>query len=1015
MALSSLPLAETCFPYGPQPISAFGITITKPWRKQLCLLMSSGLFKCFSPLLIRFTSLFVVLTILACSAAMSQRYTFRQYDTTDGLTDTTIYSLLQDTTGYIWVGTANGLFRYDGSHFRIFTHADGLPNTAVRGLAESPDGVLWVATQGGLARRRQNHFETVNTGSNALFRAVKFDGSGQMYLESSSGIVKGVRDTTGSYRFEMAAPGAVHGLTAHGGEVWFSRDDKVWRLKGNGLSRVDVTVGLPTEQWDYFAYDARGGLWVESATQLFELPSGAVRFVNRSAEVPSTSYSGLYADSNGRMFVAHASGVTMIDGNERMDIDERHGLAGSGVGAVLLDREGSLWLGVDGGGLTRRLGVGEWLSWKKEDGLLNNTIWSIASTQEGRIWAGSSGGLNLLDAQGKVLQGWTSHNGLAADEVLAIATGPGGNLFAGTLPGGISQFSSAGKLLKTYTASSGFTGRSVVAMSVDKDGRLWVASFRGCFRSRAPVTSGGTNITFEKVDIPGLGSNPLFFELVADKSGNVWIGSSSGLIRFADNRWRIFADRDGIKPGGVSVIALDRGALWLGYRDALGLTRFELNGEKVEATQFTVQEGLASDKVSAIVVDSAERLWVTSDVGVDVRKGERWRHYDRQDGLLWNDTDGLALHADTQGRVWVGTSAGLSRWAPPRYPLPDMPTPAAISAIEGGNGKLVHQWEINDRARLPFDQRTLMLSYSALSYSAESRVRFRYRVLGYDTTWTETQERSVRLAGLPAGQYKFQVVANGGNGLWSTSPAEFSFSIMPPWWQSRWIRTLSVLLVGLVIGALWHLRVRVLMVQKKRLEGLVAKRTADLSDSCRQLERIAYYDLLTDLPNRRMFNEKLSARLELARRSEECFPLLLIDLDNFKQINDTFGHDAGDAVLIETANRLKSVVRTTDCVVRLGGDEFAILIFSAYDPVAIEEICKRIVSQLASVIRFNDQELRVGASVGVAIFPDDGDDQTSLYKASDLALYKAKQTRSSYSFWSNGAEPDGSLSTLDSL
>jgi diguanylate cyclase (GGDEF)-like protein len=185
--------------------------------------------------------------------------------------------------------------------------------------------------------------------------------------------------------------------------------------------------------------------------------------------------------------------------------------------------------------------------------------------------------------------------------------------------------------------------------------------------------------------------------------------------------------------------------------------------------------------------------------------------------------------------------------------------------------------------------------------------------------------------------------------------------------------------------------VRALVVQKELLEQQVIDRTAELRESDRQLEEIAYYDVLTSLPNRRMFTEQFRSRLTLSRRHGDPFALLLVDLDRFKQTNDSFGHDAGDALLIESANLLKAAVRESDCVARMGGDEFAILLISPTDPSGIAMVSKRIVDSFTAGISFNGRTLSGSCSVGIAVFPADGDTQDGLYKSADTALYEAKR------------------------
>jgi ligand-binding sensor domain-containing protein len=180
------------------------------------------------------------------------------------------------------------------------------------------------------------------------------------------------------------------------------------------------------------------------------------------------------------VFVSTDAGVAIFDGEQQTDVDSRHGLPADGVRQAMVDREGSLWLGTEGGGLIRQLGRGQWLSWKKEDGLLHNTVWTVLRDSAGQAWVGSNSGLNLIDSTGTVTRSWTSHKGLAGDEVYAIAEGPGGDMYAATYPSGISRFSQTGALVQTYRSASVLAVGWVMAMAVDREGRLWTAGSAGC-------------------------------------------------------------------------------------------------------------------------------------------------------------------------------------------------------------------------------------------------------------------------------------------------------------------------------------------------------------------------------------------------------------------------------------------------------------------------------------------------------------------------------------------------------
>lgn len=328
--------------------------------------------------------------------------------------------------------------------------------------------------------------------------------------------------------------------------------------------------------------------------------------MNRSAGIPASALGNLYADRHGRLYVCEQFGVTIWDGAARMDLDSIHGLPVDAVHAVLVDREESLWLGAFGGGLLRLLGNGEWQSWRKEDGLPHNAIWAIRRDRSGRMWVGTDGGLSLLSPQGGVERSWTTRNGLAGSSVNGIAEEPNGDLFVATEPTGISRFSKQAVFLRTYGSASGLAGDSLFAVAFDAQGRLWVGGSGGCFRSRTP-SGADSELKFEHIEVPGLPAQAKIRDLAVEESGAVWIATSHGLARFDSGRWRIFTAKDGLKGEDLESFALEQGSLWLIYRNALGITRLRLDGDRLVTDHFTMQNGLSSDQVYSLALDRAGR------------------------------------------------------------------------------------------------------------------------------------------------------------------------------------------------------------------------------------------------------------------------------------------------------------------------------------------------------------------------------------------------------------------------
>lgn len=184
--------------------------------------------------------------------------------------------------------------------------------------------------------------------------------------------------------------------------------------------------------------------------------------------------------------------------------------------------------------------------------------------------------------------------------------------------------------------------------------------------------------------------------------------------------------------------------------------------------------------------------------------------------------------------------------------------------------------------------------------------------------------------------------------------------------------------IGVLARSIEHMQTQI----RNQIESLHAQQD--------ELDHLASHDSLTGLPNRRLFLDRLDSALARARRHKTPLALLFIDLDNFKDINDTHGHAAGDTVLCAVAQRLQGLLRGSDTVARLGGDEFVILIEGTGNADAIDQLVHKVNEALTEPIRHEDLELKTAASIGISRYPDDGLDANALLAVADQAMYRAK-------------------------
>jgi diguanylate cyclase (GGDEF)-like protein/PAS domain S-box-containing protein len=157
------------------------------------------------------------------------------------------------------------------------------------------------------------------------------------------------------------------------------------------------------------------------------------------------------------------------------------------------------------------------------------------------------------------------------------------------------------------------------------------------------------------------------------------------------------------------------------------------------------------------------------------------------------------------------------------------------------------------------------------------------------------------------------------------------------------------------------------------------------------LERMAYYDQLTRLPNRALFFDRLNMNLAQARRYGYSFAILYLDLDRFKAVNDTLGHDKGDLLLAQVGARLENCARSSDTVSRIGGDEFVIIMSRVNDPADAAVVARKVVSAMTAGFDLDGARCSIGGSIGISLFPADADDADPLLKKADMAMYEAKQ------------------------
>lgn len=763
-------------------------------------------------------------SLAACAAlilafngfGVAQQYSFRSYGAAEGLQNLAILSLAQDGAGYIWAGSEGGLYRYDGTRFRLMAAAEGLPCvTDIHALYVAPDGALWANTCGQIFRFDGQRFQPIAGLSGILYTAqgMADDAHGGVLVATPSGLYDAAPKGDGSFSAHPYSLGPelagkpTRAIARNGSQLWFGCGRRLCLEDGGHVSIFGPAEGLPEDAWDAIGITPDGSVWTRSPSRLYRKPPGAARLVQEKPDLASNVFWGALAvGPDGSVMVPTDKGLAIRREGVWSVIDEQRGLRIAMTSAVLEDREGSLWIGLIGGGVARWLGYGEWEAWTKAQGLPSDLIWSIRRDRKGALWVGTSLGLARLDRPGPP-RTWTRKDGLGGDNVRSLAETSDGAIWAVVKPGSVARIDPATGTIRRFGAADGLTCSASHRGFVDHLDRLWVATSCGVFRNDRPAASDH----FHRIDQPASMEHGVW-AFAEDKLGSMWITSPDGLWRLSEGRWRLFRKADGLisdKPY-IPVIAPD-GALWLHHRLDAGIERVEFSGDRIVRSTPVLRADSSSVEVTDFHgFDALGRLWRGSANGVSVLAGESWRYLSAEDGLIWNDTDGEAFWADPDGSVWIGTSGGLAHYRPTRG---GFASPAAADPVITG-------LEIDQKSRV------IRAEFSSLSYKSEQLVRFAYRLDG--EPWTDTAERTISFAELGPGRHRLEIQSRVSGAPPSAKVAVAEFQVEPKWWETWWLRLAALLLVTTAVWGAIRWRDRLLKRRNRQLEDAVSQRTVEL-------------------------------------------------------------------------------------------------------------------------------------------------------------------------------------------
>jgi signal transduction histidine kinase/ligand-binding sensor domain-containing protein/CheY-like chemotaxis protein/HPt (histidine-containing phosphotransfer) domain-containing protein len=764
--------------------------------------------------------------------------------------------------------------------------AEGLPQSSVETVARTPDGYLWLGTQEGLTRFDGVRFVTYDNSNvadfpNKFISSLFVDHTGKLWVGSWSGIA--VVENGRVRRYDMGGPLAhvdVRAITEdHEGRIWIGTMHGLFVLNAGNRALVDSSSELHTGPISALQVDDQGGLWVAmGAGGLYRFDGQTFQPVQSVSHNAADAVTAMLLDPDGALWMGTNSGL--LYRKQRSDgwFSQRAQL-GSRVRALARDHDGNLWIGTSAGGLVRwrdddfreltsnqfasgdlgalyedpegslwvgsgevgllRLRNPKFPTFGEPEGLASNVTWSVAPRAKGGVWVGTTAGLSSI-VDGRIVSVDLARVAHGNVRVRAVMEDRNGSVWAGTDGVGVLRIDAQG--IQAFDTKTGLSANTVTALWEDRRGRIWVGE------------NGGLDlIEQDKVTsmLPMLHTTgaPWIRMIYEDRRGRLWVGTSNRGVFLIEGdaghpRVRHFGTADGLPSDTVAAMHEDEeGKIWLGSAAGFSLWR---DGQIVPFAKY----GALHESIFRILEDDSHRFWMTTDKGIvtvpradleAIARGEKLTPalhvYGITDGLRSDEFDGGNTSAGcrtSDGLLWFPGIRGLVRIDPnhinknlvvPQVQIEQVAVDGAPLNVEQGMkvGPVQHRWEFE---------------YAGLSLFVPKRVVFKYRLDGFDRDWVEAGTRRIAYySQLPPGNYTFRVMASNEDGVWSKDSTAFSFNVKAHFYQTAWFILLCVLITGAAIYLLFRFRVRGLRKLAQALSEQVRARTGDLETANQELSK----------------------------------------------------------------------------------------------------------------------------------------------------------------------------------
>lgn len=755
---------------------------------------------------------------------------FKKIQVNDGLSESAIYCILQDSRGFMWFGSKDGLNRFDGNKFRTFRYdakkPNSLGNNFIRCLIEGDNGILYVGTDAGLYMMNivEEAFTKITEttidgiGLTTAINALYTDNDGNLWIGSmDQGIFrynpkqkKLVRVELSKYSIRLSASWTIYGDLS--GTIWVGNRLGLLRYNKDTdkLDPVESMFGYSEKSHNEILSmleDNKGNFWLgtwASGLRLYDKHSDSyISYLNENnTSQYVTHIRVIFQYDDKSLLIGSDDGLFLFDlaskKAKRIDKPElQYSLSDQNVYSICKDKEGGIWIGTYFGGVNYlnplQLNINTYYPDHRIGTLSGKAISQFCEDVYGNLWiATEDGGVNYYNAETKkisqpITTSYHNTHALLLD---------GDNLWIGTFSRGVDVYNTKTKSLTNYRSKS------------DNKNTLNDDCIFSLYKTRQGDIYAGTPAGLNKYDkinnnfIPITSVTSFIYDIKEDNSGNLWLASyGSGVIKWdaKSSKWihydEILRKNNPIVGSKLTSVHIDSQRRILFSSEGRGIFLYDAQSDNF--INISEADGLPNNVVYGILDDQFGNLWISCNKGLvcfNMSTPLNSRLYNKEDGLQSNQFNYKSSYKAKNGRFYFGGINGFSSFYPQdlnaskNIIIPPVEI-TGIKLFDNSDTDLENEIQIKlnkkQKIELPYHKASFMISYVSLSYVTQTKNQYAYKLEGADADWNYVENnKSVTYVNLPYGKYLFKVKATNNDGLWNETGTEIEIEILPPFWLS---------------------------------------------------------------------------------------------------------------------------------------------------------------------------------------------------------------------------------------